>query len=382
LPVIPDRGLRPLVEGTPMATRGRLDEISLPDLLQILAEGGRTGKLTLSHRDGFGVVLFRNGRVIYAASNHPREAFGSILVSRNLVSPEALHEALEIQNRSAVERRLGAILVELGELSDESLREVMRSQVGEVIRDLISWRDAYFKFQNVSIPDRGEVEVDYQDLVLEPGLSTEGVLINAMRAAPSEDDEEPGQDRQASVSAASIPPRGEPLSLRQVMAEVRSPAFTGEISLQILRYASQVLRRGVLFSLGQNHARGLGQFGVDGGGELSGDELVRHLEISLEEPSVLAEVADSQELFKGPPVRTEGNERLAEGLGGVLPPEVVVIPILVNGTVAFALYGDNVPERRPIGSTEGLELLMIEAGLAIEKAVLEARLDQIEDKLA
>ncbi len=363
-----------------MATKGRLDEISLPNLLQILAEGGRTGKLTLSHRDGFGVVLFRNGRVIYAASNHPREAFGSILVSRGLVAPENLRQALEIQNHSAVERRLGAILVELGVLGEDELREVMREQVGEVIRDLISWRDAYFKFQNVGIPDRGEVEVDYQDLVLDPGLSPDGVLIDAMR--PADDEGAGGAAAERSAPAASIPPRGEPLSLRQVMAEVRSPAFTGEISLQILRFAAQSLRRGVLFSLGPDHARGLGQFGVEGGGELSGDDLVRHLEVPLGTPSVLSEVADSQEPFRGRPERTEGNDRLAEALGGVLPSDVVVIPIIVNGTTAFALYGDNVPERRPIGPTENLELLLIEAGLAIEKAVLEARLGQIENQLA
>jgi hypothetical protein len=166
------------------------------------------------------------------------------------------------------------------------------------------------------------------------------------------------------------------------MAEVRSPAFTGEISLQLLRYAAQTLRRGVLFSLGKDHARGLGQFGVDGEVELSGDDLVRHLEVPLREPSVLSEVADSQEIFRGRPERTAGNDRLAEALGGVLPREVVVIPIVVNGTAAFALYGDNVPDQQPIGSTEALEVLMIEAGLAIEKAVLEARLDQIEKQLA
>lgn len=363
-----------------MATRGRLDDVSLPDLLQILAEGGRTGKLTLSHRDGFGVVLFRNGRIIYAASNHPREAFGSILVSRGLVSAEALRRALELQNRSSVERRLGGILVELGELEEARLREVMREQVGEVIRDLVSWRDAYFKFQNVSIPDRGEVEVDYQDLVLEPGLAAERVLIDALgepdRGSAARD---PAPKRAA--PAVSRPAGGEPLSLRQVMAEVRSPAFTGEISLQILRFAAQTLRRGVLFSLGPDHARGLGQFGVDGKEALSGDDLVRHLEVPLHEPSVLSEVAGSQEVFKGRPERAAGNDRLAEALGGVLPAEVVVIPIIVNGATAFALYGDNVPERRPIGPTESLELLMIEAGLAIEKAVLEARLHQIEEEL-
>jgi hypothetical protein len=38
------------------------------------------------------------------------------------------------------------------------------------------------------------------------------------------------------------------------------------------------------------------------------------------------------------------------------------------------LYGDNLPEKRPIGDTEALEIFLSQAGLAMEKALLERRL--------
>ena len=164
-----------------MTTRGRLDDVSLPDLLQLLSGNLRTGKLTLSYRNGFGTILFRDGRVIYAASNRPRETFGSILINRGLVDEATLLAALEQQNAAPEERRLGSILAEMGALSEQQLRTVMRDQVGEVLRDLLSWREGFFKFQAGSIPDHGEVGVDCQDLVLSEGLTAEGVLVDAVR---------------------------------------------------------------------------------------------------------------------------------------------------------------------------------------------------------
>jgi len=356
----------------PMTTRGRLDEVSLHDLLQILSSGLRTGKLTLSHRGGFGTVLFRNGRVIYAASNRPREAFGGILVGRGLIDAETLHAALEAQNHSPEERRLGSILLEMGAVAEKDLRRVMEYQVCEVLRDFLSWKEAYFKFQAGTIPDRGEIGVDCYDLVLDQGLTAEGVLVATARRGQE-------RTRQAGRLKEELDDTGstEALSLLEAMAEVRSPTFTGEIELQILRFAAQVLARGVLFAIGRSKARPIGKFGI----EANFDDTnagIRHFKIPLDQPSIVGRAAALQETVRGPLERTTWNERLAEELGGVLPQEAVAIPLTVNGATAFVLYGDNLTDREPFGSLEKLEALLIEAGLAIEKAALETRVRQIE----
>lgn len=59
----------------------------------------------------------------------------------------------------------------------------------------------------------------------------------------------------------------------------------------------------------------------------------------------------------------------------------VAIPIVVDGMIAAVFYGDNVPEGEPIGSIRGLELLMIEAGLAMERRFLQAKLQRVEGRL-
>jgi hypothetical protein len=65
---------------------------------------------------------------------------------------------------------------------------------------------------------------------------------------------------------------------------------------------------------------------------------------------------------------------LTEQLGGTLPEQIFLGPIISEGKVVAILYGDNLPEKRPIGDTEALEIFLSQAGLAMEKALLERRL--------
>jgi hypothetical protein len=48
--------------------------------------------------------------------------------------------------------------------------------------------------------------------------------------------------------------------------------------------------------------------------------------------------------------------------------------LISEGRVVAILYGDNLPEQTPVGDTEALEIFLSQAGLAMEKALLERRL--------
>lgn len=50
-----------------MAIRGNLNEASLPDVLQLLAMGSKTGTLSLSESGLSGMICFENGRICHAA---------------------------------------------------------------------------------------------------------------------------------------------------------------------------------------------------------------------------------------------------------------------------------------------------------------------------
>ena len=58
-------------------------------------------------------------------------------------------------------------------------------------------------------------------------------------------------------------------------------------------------------------------------------------------------------------------------LGAAPPKEAYVAPIESGGRVAALLYADNLPDDRPIGDTTALEIVLHEAGLAFDRALLE-----------
>jgi hypothetical protein len=50
----------------------------------------------------------------------------------------------------------------------------------------------------------------------------------------------------------------------------------------------------------------------------------------------------------------------------------------VEGKVALIVYGDNLPDQKPIKGVDTLEIFMNQAGMALEKALLEKRLAELQ----
>ena len=59
-----------------MAIKGSLKEASLPDVIQLLFLGRRTGCLALADRHNFGTIYFEEGHIIYAAIVNRRDRLG------------------------------------------------------------------------------------------------------------------------------------------------------------------------------------------------------------------------------------------------------------------------------------------------------------------
>jgi len=105
----------------------------------------------------------------------------------------------------------------------------------------------------------------------------------------------------------------------------------------------------------------------------SADKMIRGLKIPRGEESLFSSVLASHLPSKHAPAPGKWNNYLFDKLGGA-PAEVFLGPLLSEGEVVAILYGDNLPESNPIGDTDSLEIFLSQAGLALEKALLEKRL--------
>jgi CheY-like chemotaxis protein len=172
--------------------------------------------------------------------------------------------------------------------------------------------------------------------------------------------------------------RGLPM-LRNMIAELNDPSSNGQITLLVLRFASELMNRAVIFVVTKDQVAGLGQFGIQLNGK-DPEKQVRRMRIPLDEPSIFQEVMQKRIALKKKLKSNKWNQYLVERLGGAEPKEVFVAPIITSGKVAAIIYGDNVPEDREIGDTESLEIFLVQVGLAIEKALLERRLKEYRNQ--
>lgn len=378
-----------------MSLVGRLEDLALPDIFQIISLSKKTGTLVVKGKAGTGMVVFRNGQVIQAATDLPQQGVGEFLVEGGVLSRAALEEALEAQRREP-SRPLGQILLQMEKVTPRLLEQVLRRQIEETVFQLLGWQDGFFDF---ALGEMGSPEMGMTELYLEPGISPEYLIMEATRlqdemrrgegqrrmslremlveeerALAQSEEEEALPEREGEEVVAG---RGTWGTLSALFTELRFPTATTEIALLILRYASEVVNRAVLFLIRGEEAVGLGQFGVEAPGG-SADERVRAIRIPLNEPSVFSQVWQRRQGYAGTIERTYWHERFYEALGGKRPAEACVFPLVIGDTVRFLLYGDNQPAGGPLQEVETLEIFINQAGLAMEKAMLEQRLREME----
>ncbi|HET6364368.1 MAG: DUF4388 domain-containing protein [Nitrospirota bacterium] len=377
-----------------MSLVGRLEDLALPDIFQIISLSKKTGTLIVRSRRGTGMVVFKGGQVIQAASDSIRDSLGNILVSQGMVTETSLSRALALQKGES-EKPLGMILVEMGAVLAQTLETVVRKQIEEIIYDLLAWEEGFFNFELGEIAPKDKIEIDTQEFLLKSGISAEYLLMEGTRildekrkgmrkaAAPAPKNPvshhvsyEPAKEEFRTRIETEIP-RREIIALKSMFDELRFPTATSEVTLLILRYASEVVNRAILFMVKKDEVRGLGQFGIELK-NISADRVVRNIKITLKQPSLFLTVIENRRSYLGPLESNENNNYLINALGGVMPDMALAIPLVVDGKVALIVYGDNLPDQKTIKSIDALEIFMNQAGMALEKALLEKKLAELQ----
>ncbi|MGD2152264.1 MAG: tetratricopeptide repeat protein [Gemmatimonadales bacterium] len=152
-----------------MAIKGSLKEASLPDVLQLLTMGGKTGCLSVTDRQSFGYIYFEEGRIIYASLLNRRDRIGDILVRESVITREQLDAAIEEQSTARDGRRLGEILKDSGYIEPDTLQKWVRYQIEEAVYHLFTWSQGTFYFEPGQRPEREQilVSIDPESLLLE-----------------------------------------------------------------------------------------------------------------------------------------------------------------------------------------------------------------------
>lgn len=150
-----------------MAIKGSLKEASLPDVLQLLALGKKSGCLAVADRQNFGYVYFDEGRICYASIVNRRDRIGDLLVKNGRISPEQLEQAIALQEQRR-DSKLGELLVEISAVTRKDLENYMQIQIEEAVYYLFTWTQGTFNFEAGMRPDQDFlVRITPESLLLE-----------------------------------------------------------------------------------------------------------------------------------------------------------------------------------------------------------------------
>ncbi len=151
-----------------MAIKGSLKEASLPDVIQLLTLGRRTGCLAIADRQNFGYIYFDEGRLTYASIVNRRDRIGDILVRSGRITTAQLQKAVDMQDGER-QLKLGQILVDQGAITRSELESYIRLQIEEAVYYLFTWSTGTFNFEAGVRPEHEDflVSINPESLLLE-----------------------------------------------------------------------------------------------------------------------------------------------------------------------------------------------------------------------
>jgi hypothetical protein len=143
-----------------MGLSGNLRTMDLPEILQWIASGRKTGTLHLERRSVQKRIFFQGGVIHTSWSNDPRESLGQFLIRERLVTEEQLFRALLKQETEG--QLIGSILIAEGILSEQDLRRSLQAKAEETIYDLFLWPEGKFEFKDGEVPANVTVFIDVE----------------------------------------------------------------------------------------------------------------------------------------------------------------------------------------------------------------------------
>jgi hypothetical protein len=140
-----------------MSISGNLETMELAELLQWVAQSGKTGTLVIGRQEVQKRIFFVDGRIIATGSTDPKEQLGHFLVSHGYITETELVEAVTQQESTGM--LLGKILVTRGRISEQELQHLLLLKAQEGIFDMFSWNSGEFRFVERETLESGMIPI-------------------------------------------------------------------------------------------------------------------------------------------------------------------------------------------------------------------------------
>jgi len=357
-----------------MAIGGSLSDVAVPDILQFIQLGHRSGTLVLQRELDEVRLGFSDGKMVSArAAEMPN--LGELLLRQGRITPEVMRRLVEDQESLPQRVPFGHLLLRDGVLDHEGLRELLQQQFELAVSRVRAWDSGTFEFLlgDPRVADDIAVVWDAEDV----GINPEVILLEAARIF---DEHDARRDR-AEVAAPIVeivesPPidaRTVRARLRRAYAELRTGMVSETASLMLMHLISESFERAVLFIVGRDALVALGAFGDDNRGQPLAIG-TRGLRLALEHDHLLTRCLHSGALCRSSFDEAGLPDVLSGMLGQPRNGQAVAFPLVGTERVIGVIYADSGDRLAPPQDVEVLDLAAGQVGLILENEMLRRKL--------
>ena len=134
-----------------MGIKGSLNTLGLPDVMQILSAGEKTGTLVVTRGSEITSIYFREGNIVYAVRGSQQDALLEILLRQgSIASQEA--ERIRIKAHTT-KRSIETILLKSEDISKEAILSAVITHAKELVYDLFQSLSGEFEFREGELPE-------------------------------------------------------------------------------------------------------------------------------------------------------------------------------------------------------------------------------------
>jgi len=146
---------------------GNFKETSFSDVIAVLRQQQATGTLVCSAQSAEKNIVVKNGQIIFAFSNDEYDRLGEIMVQTGKITRQQLDMALDMHQKSAGLKKIGAIFVESGFVAPKDLFNGLKLQVRKIIQSLFLLNEGTYHFNEILPPDVIPLQINMEDLLRE-----------------------------------------------------------------------------------------------------------------------------------------------------------------------------------------------------------------------
>ena len=153
---------------------GDLAEEPLPEILRTIHHYRVPGVVTATSGAVVKKIYLKGGNVIFATSSDLSDSLGAFLKESALITSGELRTSIDRIDASHG-RRHGELLVELGILTPDQLRQIVTDQVMSILNSLFSWQKGTVTFEAGSFRTEELIQLD---------VSTPQAIADGIRRLP------------------------------------------------------------------------------------------------------------------------------------------------------------------------------------------------------